>query len=137
VVYDPPDARRAGAGNIARTDSAGQRPAENLLWEGAFSDRIPRRYAMAERKAGGRDDSGGVLVLVCMTCGHEYTFGSGETPPDDLRCEKCDSTVFRRFDDAPVPDEARADFRDQTERDLAPDDPEGDATAGDLHDLNP
>jgi DNA-directed RNA polymerase subunit RPC12/RpoP len=86
---------------------------------------------------GEAEDSGGVLVLVCMTCGREYAFDAGADPPADLKCEKCGNEVFRRFDDAAVPDEAQAEFQETTERDLGPDDPEGDVTRADLHDLNP
>lgn len=89
---------------------------------------------MANSEAGG---SGEVLVLVCMKCGREYQYESGEDPPTDLTCEKCGNEVFRRFDDAAAPGEAQQDFRDDTERDLDTDDPEGDATRTDLHELNP
>lgn len=88
---------------------------------------------MAKSEAGGAGD---VLLLVCMTCGREYQFEGDETPPEDLTCEKCGGEVFRRFDDTARPDEAQTEFRDSTERDLATDDPEGDATPGDLADLN-
>lgn len=78
----------------------------------------------------------GVLLLVCIECGREYQFEGAEEPPDDLTCEKCGNQVFRRFDDTETPDDVQADFRDSTERDLATNDPEGDATPGDLYDLN-
>jgi DNA-directed RNA polymerase subunit RPC12/RpoP len=94
--------------------------------------------ARDEAVGGDRDDEPvEVLLLVCMTCGREYQFESGDDPPGDLKCEKCGSEVFRRFDDAAVPDDAQADYRESTERDLATSDPEGEATRGDLHDLNP
>lgn len=80
---------------------------------------------------------GEVTVLVCMTCGREYQFEGDEKPPSDLKCEKCGSEVFRRFDDAAVAGEASAEFKESTERDLDTNDPEGHATRGDLHDLNP
>lgn len=92
---------------------------------------------MATGAKGGGEDPGEVVLLVCMSCGREYQFEAGEDPPGDLKCEKCGSEVFRRFDDAATPNEAQAEFREETERDLATDDPEGDATRGDLHDLNP
>ncbi|MFO7893608.1 MAG: hypothetical protein R6U63_07740 [Longimicrobiales bacterium] len=81
-------------------------------------------------------DATSVVLMVCIECGTEYQFEGGETPPDDLVCEKCGSEVFRRFEDTAAPSEAEQDFRDATERDLDTDDPEGDATPGDLHDLN-
>lgn len=77
-----------------------------------------------------------VVLLTCIECGKEYTFEGDETPPADLVCEKCGNAVFRRFEDTASPGEARQDFEDTTERDLDTDDPEGDATPGDLHDLN-
>ncbi len=43
--------------------------------------------------------------------------------------------MFRAFDTS-VGDEVVDDFRDSTERDLDPDDPEGDALPGDVMDLN-
>lgn len=75
-----------------------------------------------------------VLTLVCEKCGKDYFF-EDEAPPEDMTCEKCGNTVFRAFDSA-VGDEASDDFRDSTERDLHPDDPEGDALPGDVMDLN-
>jgi tryptophanyl-tRNA synthetase len=58
-----------------------------------------------------------------------------EPPPEDLRCEKCGGSVFRSFHSS-IGDEAADDFRDSTERDLNPDDAEGDALPGDVMDLN-
>jgi DNA-directed RNA polymerase subunit RPC12/RpoP len=86
-----------------------------------------------EREAG---SAGGVVLLVCEMCGREYQYDRGEEAPGDLTCEKCGGTVFRRFDATETPDDVEADFQDSTERDLATDDPAGDATRGDLHDLN-
>ncbi|NIP77946.1 MAG: hypothetical protein GWM90_01580 [Gemmatimonadetes bacterium] len=77
-----------------------------------------------------------LVVLVCVECGREYAFEGGERPPGDLECGKCGNAVFRRFDAAARPDEVQEEFRDATERDLDADDPAGDATRGDLHDLN-
>ena len=51
-----------------------------------------------------------------------------------LVCETC-GTVFRSFHGS-VGDEAADDFRDSTERDTDPDDPEGDVMPGDIMDLN-
>jgi DNA-directed RNA polymerase subunit RPC12/RpoP len=93
------------------------------------------------RGAGAGGGEGGereteVVLLVCLTCGREYAFEGGETPPAGLACEKCGNMVFRTFEDSAELDEARAEFRDETERDLATDDPAGEATRQDLHDLN-
>jgi DNA-directed RNA polymerase subunit RPC12/RpoP len=87
--------------------------------------------------ADGAAGGGNVLPLVCLTCGRERGLERAEAPPGDLACEKCGGRVFRRFEDAEAPGEARADFRAQTERDLTTDAPAGEATAGDLHDLDP
>jgi hypothetical protein len=77
----------------------------------------------------------GVLVQICLECGKEYTFDD-EPPPADLKCEKCGSTVFRSYFEPLVEDDVEADFRETTERDLATSDPEGEATRGDILDLN-
>ena len=77
-----------------------------------------------------------VVLLVCVTCGTEHQLESGETPPDDLSCEKCGGEVFRRFQDAESPDEVRADHAEATGRDLDPDDPPTDTERGDILDLN-
>ena len=82
----------------------------------------------------GREPRTEVLTLVCEKCGKDYFF-EDEPPPADLTCEKCGGTVFRAFHDV-VGDEASDDFRDSTERDLDPDDPEGDVMPGDIMDLN-
>lgn len=75
-----------------------------------------------------------VLTLICEKCGKDYFF-EDEPPPEDMRCEKCGNDVFRSFFSS-VGDEAADDFRDSTERDLDPDDAEGDAMPGDVMDLN-
>jgi DNA-directed RNA polymerase subunit RPC12/RpoP len=79
--------------------------------------------------------SEGVLIQICEICGKEYMYDSQE-PPADLRCEKCGNQVFRSFFDTTKPDEVRADFQETTERDLATDAAEGEATRGDILDLN-
>ena len=80
------------------------------------------------------DVPGSVLTLVCEKCGKDYFF-EDEAPEPGMKCEKCGGTVFRSFHET-VGDEARDDFRDSTERDLDPDDAEGDVMPGDIMDLN-
>jgi DNA-directed RNA polymerase subunit RPC12/RpoP len=75
-----------------------------------------------------------VLTLVCETCGKDYFF-EDEQPDPAMTCAKCGGSVFRSFHTR-VGDEAADDFRDSTERDLDPDDPEGDVLPGDILDLN-
>lgn len=83
---------------------------------------------------GGSEPRGQVLTLVCETCGKDYFF-DGTQPEPGMACEKCGGTVFRSFHDS-AGDEAAEDFRDSTERDLDPDDAEGDVMPGDVMDLN-
>lgn len=78
---------------------------------------------------------GGILTLVCLKCGTEYYF-EGKSPRGQVHCEKCGGEVFRSFYSAAEDDEAAQDFRDTTERDLDPDDAEGDTLPGDVLDLN-
>lgn len=87
--------------------------------------------APAERGSG---EDEGVLTLVCFKCGNEYYFAEG-APPPELKCEKCGNGVFRSFF-SPRGDEVTADFEESTDRDLDPDDAEGDSSPGDVLDLN-
>ena len=90
----------------------------------------------AEGPRGGFESAAGetrVVILVCELCGKDYSY-EGQAPAG-LKCEKCGGTVFRTFHET-VGDEAAEDFRDTTERDLDPDDPEGDTLPGDILDLN-
>jgi hypothetical protein len=84
-----------------------------------------------------QDDSpaDGVLTRVCLTCGQEYYLTGGDTG-EKMSCEKCGSTVFREFFSHTDGDEAASDFADSTDRDLDPDDAEGDALPGDVIDLD-
>ena len=79
-------------------------------------------------------ETGGVLTLVCVTCGKEYYYDD-EPPSDNITCEKCGGHVFRSFFQ-PINDEVAQDFEDVTHRDLDPDDDAGDVAPGDLMDLN-
>jgi hypothetical protein len=94
----------------------------------------PRDNPAGEAVHVGRTPEQSVLTLVCERCGKDYFFDD-EPPPPDLVCEKCGNDVFRSFNSS-VGDEAADDFRDSTERDLDPDDPEGDVMPGDVLDLN-
>ena len=104
---------------------------------------IPAGHRAAqERDAPGATSSGrieeparGVLTLVCFKCGTEYYFTESD-PPAEMSCEKCGNTVFRDFFTPTSGDEASRDFDDSTERDLDPDDAEGDVMPGDVLDLN-
>jgi DNA-directed RNA polymerase subunit RPC12/RpoP len=89
-------------------------------------------------EGGERDEgaAGDIVLYVCVECGREYQFEGGDRPSPELECEKCGNQVFRRFDASASPSEAAQDFRDETERELATSDPEGDAEPGDLRDLN-
>ena len=102
------------------------------------SDAGPAQYAGATDQPrdnpAGSEPVGEVLTLVCENCGKDYFFDV-EPPPADMKCEKCGGTVFRSFHTS-VGDEASDDFRDSTERDLDPDDAEGDVLPGDVMDLN-
>lgn len=97
-------------------------------------DDVPRANPADERAPRGRTPEQTVLTLVCEKCGKDYFFDD-DPPPPGMTCEKCGGKVFRSFH-ASVGDEAADDFRDVTERDLRPDDPEGDTMPGDVLDLD-
>jgi DNA-directed RNA polymerase subunit RPC12/RpoP len=102
------------------------------------SDAGPAPYAAAtdppRANPAGRETRTEVLTLVCENCGKDYFFDD-DGPQPGMTCEKCGGTVFRSFHTV-VGDEASDDFRDSTERDLDPDDAEGDVLPGDVMDLN-
>jgi hypothetical protein len=106
---------------------------EQSTAHGSSADRS-RDEPDAEMGGGASEPAEGVLTLVCLQCGKEYFF-SDTAPPDGITCEKCGGSVFRNFFSVEG-DEAADDFRDETERDLNSDDPEGDTLPGDLIDLN-
>lgn len=112
---------RSDDSTVVRAKTESEQPREN-----------PATKAREEPRRGGPSQA--VLTLVCETCGKDYFF-EDETPPGDMQCDKCGSNVFRSFYST-VGDEAADDFRDSTERDLDPDDAEGDTLPGDVMDLN-
>jgi len=77
-----------------------------------------------------------IVVMVCIECGREVEFEGGETPPSDMKCEKCGNEVFRRFDASKRPGEVEAEFQEETERETATNEPAPDTERGDLLDLN-
>lgn len=117
-------------------------PTDSLGRQDSGTDAGSAQYAAATDDPGrdnpagnaATDPHGQVLTLVCETCGKDYFFDK-EPPPAGMSCQKCGGTVFRSFH-ASVGDEAADDFRDSTERDLDPDDAEGDVMPGDVMDLN-
>ena len=97
-------------------------------------DRNDSDASAAGDPPGGSEPRGQVLTLVCETCGKDYFFDDTQPEPG-MACEKCGGTVFRSFHES-TGDEAADDFRDTTDRDLDPDDAEGDVMPGDVMDLN-
>ena len=82
-----------------------------------------------------RTGAQGVLTQVCVQCGKEYFYDRQE-PPANQTCERCGNQVFRSFFAVTDNDEVEQDFRDNTDRDTATDDPGTDITPSDLADLN-
>ena len=115
--YDSDDTTLVGAKNAA------EQPRRNPAADSGDDDEVR-----------GRPPVDTLLTLVCENCGKDYFFDD-EPPQPGMKCEKCGGTVFRSFYES-VGDEAADDFRDSTERDLDPDDPEGDVMPGDIMDLN-
>ncbi|MDB4950062.1 MAG: hypothetical protein JWM27_2711 [Gemmatimonadetes bacterium] len=107
---------------------------DSSIARGKGATEQPRDNPAGEAVGTGRTAETSVLTLVCENCGKDYFF-EDEAPPADLKCAKCGGTVFRSFHST-VGDEAADDFRDSTERDLDPDDAEGDVLPGDVMDLN-
>ena len=78
-------------------------------------------------------DSGSVTTMVCVTCGAEQFF-DGEAP-SALRCEKCQSTVFREFSTPTKKDDVVISRLEEQARSIAYGDPSPDTTADDVRDL--
>lgn len=100
-----------------------------------MNDRMDSRGKVAPDTGSPSDGNEGILTKVCVKCGREYYSSDGEPDPD-LACGKCGNTVFREYFTHEADDEASEDFRAATERDLAPDDAEGETLPGDLLDLD-
>jgi ribosomal protein S27E len=80
------------------------------------------------------DQSGGMLTLICITCGNEMFFTT--KPPADEPCSRCGSTVFRSFFTPVASDETAESILEDTARSISLDGGSTDSTAGDLRDLN-
>lgn len=84
---------------------------------------------------GRQGDPGRIQIRVCQECGADYPVAD-DGASADLTCVRCGGTVFRNFGDPRKAGEASAELAEVTGRDLDTDDPAGDATEGDLRNLN-
>ena len=75
----------------------------------------------------------GVTTLVCLTCGNEKTFET--SVPASLTCDKCQGTVFRRFDTPTDPDEATLSNLEEQARSIQYGDSSPQTTADEVRDL--
>ena len=85
---------------------------------------------MARKNSG----PGGIVTLVCITCGNEKSFD--REVPRALTCDKCGGTVFREFDTPTVPDEATLDQLEQQARSRAYGDPSPGTSPDEIVDLD-
>jgi hypothetical protein len=81
-----------------------------------------------------RNESSGVVTLVCITCGREQ-FHTRSVPQSTV-CDRCGSTVFRTFDTPTEPDDATIAALEEQARSLSYGDPSPDSTRGDVRDLD-
>ena len=81
-----------------------------------------------------RNDSSGLVTLVCITCGRDQ-FHTHSVPQSAV-CDKCGSTVFRAFATPTEPDDASIASLEEQARSLSYGDPSPDSTRGDLRDLD-
>jgi hypothetical protein len=77
---------------------------------------------------------GEVQILICMQCGKEFLYET-EPPPVGLCCDKCGNGVFRAYVVATHADDVEQEFREETERDLGPEEGPTEVTDDDLRDL--
>jgi hypothetical protein len=76
---------------------------------------------------------GGVVTLVCLTCGNEKTFT--DKVPSSLTCDKCGGTVFREFDTPTVPDEATISQLEEQARSISYGDASPETSPDEVRDL--
>ena len=81
-----------------------------------------------------RNESSGLVTLVCITCGREQ-FHTRSVPQSTV-CDKCGSTVFRTFATPIEPDDATIASLEEQARSLSYGDPSPDSTRGDVRDLD-
>ena len=81
-----------------------------------------------------RNESSGIVTLVCITCGREQFHA--HAVPQSTVCDKCGGTVFRAFATPTEPDDATIASLEEQARSLSYGDPSPDATRGDVGDLD-
>ena len=82
----------------------------------------------------GKEGSGYVTTMVCVTCGAEQFFD--DAVPSALTCRKCHSTVFRQFTTPTARDEATIAGLEEQARSIAYGDSSPDTAPDDVRDLN-
>lgn len=97
------------------------------------------RAAQAEPGAGGRGGSqgepqGAVTTMVCLTCGNEEFF-DGQVP-DNLKCRKCGSVVFRTFETPAANDEVAVSQLEEQARSMAYGDASPETSPDEVRDLD-
>jgi hypothetical protein len=77
---------------------------------------------------------GGLVTLVCMTCGQEQFFD--KAVPQSAKCDKCGGTVFREFDTPTRPDDASIAALEQQARSIEYGDPSPNTSREEQRDLD-
>jgi hypothetical protein len=81
-----------------------------------------------------RNETSGLVTLVCITCGREQ-FHSRSVPQSTV-CDQCGGTVFRTFATPTEPDDAAIASLEEQARSISYGDPSPDSTRGDVRDLD-
>jgi len=79
-------------------------------------------------------NSGSVTTMVCVTCGAEQFFDSAV--PANLKCQRCQSTVFREFTTPTAPDDASIAQAEEQARSMSYGDSSPATSADDVRDLD-
>lgn len=82
----------------------------------------------------GSKNTGGVVTLICLTCGKEQYFT--HDVPASATCTQCAGTVFRTFSTPTEPDEAAIDALEAQARSMAYGDSSPETTRDDVRDLD-
>jgi hypothetical protein len=101
---------------------------------GQGGDREVRREAQAEPGTAGGETRGSVTTMVCVTCGNEEFFD--DRVPDNLKCRKCGSVVFRTFETPAPDDEVAASQLEEQARSMAYGDASPETSPDEVRDLD-
>ena len=97
--------------------------------------RTPQAEPGVEGRGGSEaEPQGAITTMVCMTCGSEEFFDG--RVPDNLKCRKCGSVVFRTFETPASNDEVAESGLEEQARSMAYGDASPETSPDEVRDLD-